>query len=171
MFYVLSKLEPSRCRSTVFSPPSFCACVPVSAINSKTPLGYGRCIIFLYHKLFISTIYVFIHSCILGSLPNQMFIRFHTIYNNNHLTLRHDMETLTPSLTICEGNPPFTDRFPPKRASYAELQRFFDDAEQAVGQTNGLPVVLNTVHLYLHRRGCYSRLHRFWQFFRLELFT
>ena len=44
----------------------------------------------------------------------------------HHTWLWHDMETLSMSLAICEGNPPVTCGFPSHRASDINFDDFFD---------------------------------------------
>ena len=50
---------------------------------------------------------------------------------------RHQMETFsTPLLALCEGNPPMTGRFPPSKASNAELWWFLWSAPEKNGWAN-----------------------------------
>ena len=66
---------------------------------------------------------------------------------NLHTMWRHDMETLSALLTLCEGNPSVIDGFPSQRASNASCDVFFDILKGTVEQTVQLVVICDAMTL------------------------
>ena len=63
---------------------------------------------------------------------------------------RHQMETFSPLLALCDGNPPVTDGFPPQRPVTRSFDVFFWSApEQTFQQTIETPVVWSAIGLIM----------------------
>ena len=56
-----------------------------------------------------------------GNLPHETFFPMVNTIVANDSWWKHDMETLSRLLALCEVNPPAIGRFPSQSASYADL--------------------------------------------------